>query len=163
MSQPELKQYVDLTVADFERHPVWIGCHIADYDEPWYEQTDEETFRPWTGGLPVDPSEPMLLVRATIELHDGSRHPGFVTPSLDDGDIGSQQPQIFVAGQRFGFWGGILGVDATERQAFYTAVGRNAGDVFPARFFFDPGLATGVSGTVEGFYRSLREGIEIDR
>jgi hypothetical protein len=163
MSGPELKQYADLTVEDFDRHPVWIGCHIADYDEPWYEETDEETFRAWIGALPVDPSEPMLLVRATIELHDGSRYPGFVTPSLDDSDIGSQQPQIFVAGQRFGFWGGMFGADATERQVFYSAIGKRAGDVFPVRFFFDPSLSKGVAGTLEGFYRSLPEGFRIER
>lgn len=50
MEKPELKQFGDLTHEDFDRHPVWIGCHVADYDELWYEDTDEETFRPWTGG-----------------------------------------------------------------------------------------------------------------
>lgn len=48
-----------------------------DYDEPWYDQTNEETFRPWTGSLPVSPAEGMLLVRAVFECADGSRHPGF--------------------------------------------------------------------------------------
>jgi hypothetical protein len=83
MTKPELKQFGDLTAADFERHPVWIGCHTADYEEPWYEQTDEETFRPRTGDLPADPSEGMLLVRATIQLRDGTTLPGFVTPAFE--------------------------------------------------------------------------------
>ena len=44
MEKPGLKQFGELVPADFERHPVWIGCHVADYEEPWYEETDEETF-----------------------------------------------------------------------------------------------------------------------
>ena len=81
MARPELKQFGDLSQGDFERYPVWIGCHTADYGESWYEDTDEETFRPWSGALPTSPSEGMLLVRAVIELRDGIRHPGFVTPA----------------------------------------------------------------------------------
>src|SRR5438874_1972957 len=76
----ELKQFGELDAEDFQRHPVWIGCHTADYGRPWHEDTDDETFRPYSGKLPVDPSEGMLLVRAVIELKDGSRYPGFVTP-----------------------------------------------------------------------------------
>jgi hypothetical protein len=89
---------------------VWVGCHTADYDEPWYEDTDEETFRPWTGKLPADAPEGMLLVKATFELVDASRHPGFITPAPNPDDIGTQQPYIFVGDQCFGFWGGIVGV-----------------------------------------------------
>ena len=81
---------------------MWVGCHTLDYDEPWYENTDEETFRPWTGKLPADASAGMLLVKATLELHDGSRHPGFVTPALKEGDLGTQQPQIFAGNRRLG-------------------------------------------------------------
>jgi hypothetical protein len=107
LAKPELKQFGDLARADFSRYPVWIACHTADYGEPWYEETDEETFRPWTGALPVSPSEGMLLVRATLELRDASRHPGFVTPAFKK-DLGALQPQIFVGDRRFGFWGGMF-------------------------------------------------------
>jgi hypothetical protein len=85
MSTPELKQFGDLVEADFVQHPVWIGCHTADYDEPWYDETDEETFRPWIGSGSPGPSEGMLLVRATIELSDGTAFPGFVTPAFEEG------------------------------------------------------------------------------
>ena len=30
LSKPELKQFGDLSPGDFDRHPVWIGCHTAD-------------------------------------------------------------------------------------------------------------------------------------
>lgn len=167
MPTPELKQFGDLTREDFERYPVWIGCHTADYDEPWYDDTDEQTFRPWTGDLPADASKGMLLVRATIELQDGSRHPGFTTPSPKPGDdLGTQQPQIFAGGQRFGFWGGILGVPAAVRQSLYALLGKTGDTVFPLRFTVDPRLATGnASGDVQGFYRfNLRErSVQIER
>ncbi|SPE33518.1 conserved hypothetical protein [Acidobacteriia bacterium SbA2] len=164
MARPELKQFADLIPTDFERHPVWIGCHTADYDEPWYDDTDEQTFRPRTGKLPANPSEGMLLVTASLELHDGTRYNGFVTPAQNPGDLATQQPQIFVGGRRFQFWGGIFGVREEERKAFYAALGKNADDVFPLRFSVDPSLATGAtSGQIEGFYRFSRRSVRVDR
>jgi hypothetical protein len=58
--KPELKQFGDLCPADFERYPVWIACHTEDFAEPWFNETDEETFRPWSGALPVAPSDGKL-------------------------------------------------------------------------------------------------------
>jgi hypothetical protein len=164
MTTPELKQFGDLTPQDFERHPVWIGCHTADYDEPWYENTDEQTFRPWTGELPADASKGMLLVKATLELRDGSRHAGFVTPASNEGDLATQQPQIFAANQRFNFWGGIFGIPEDGRKALYAALGKSRDEVFPLRFSADPSLATRVTtGQVDGFYRIARRGAQVER
>ncbi|HET7292718.1 MAG TPA: hypothetical protein VFM88_09845, partial [Vicinamibacteria bacterium] len=142
--RPELKQFGDLTPADFERHPVWIGCHTADYDEPWYEETDEETFRPRIGALPADPSEGMLLVRATAALADGSRLPGFLTPAFEADDLGPLQPQVFVGGRMFSFWGGMFGVPDEARRQFYRAVGKPAEAVFPMEVAAEPALCSGV-------------------
>ena len=25
---------------------MWVGCHLLDYDEAWYEETYKDTFRP---------------------------------------------------------------------------------------------------------------------
>jgi hypothetical protein len=80
MNTPEFKQFGDLVQSDFERYPVWIGCHTVDGDEPWYDETDEETFRPWNGSLPTGPSEGMLLVRATMEFADGTLYLGSSRP-----------------------------------------------------------------------------------
>lgn len=163
MEKPDLRQFGDLTLEDFDRHPVWIGCHTADNGEPWYEDTDEETFRPWTGNLPAGATEGMFLVKATIELADGSRHPGFVTPAVTPGDLGAQQPQIFAGGRRVRFWGGIRGVPVIERQALYGALGRDPDAIFPLKFSVDPRLATGeTGGEVSGFYRFvLRDGTRL--
>jgi hypothetical protein len=46
MGVPILSQFGDLTSEDFDRDPVWVGCHTVDADEPWIDDTDEETFRP---------------------------------------------------------------------------------------------------------------------
>ena len=155
--KPELKQFGDLTPADFERCPVWIACHTEDFAEPWFNETDEETFRPWTGALPVGPSDGMSLVRTTFELHDGSRHDGFLTPAFKEGDLRILQPHLFVSGESFGFWGGMAGVRIDQRTAFYEALGKGPEAIFPIRFSTAPNLATGVAaGQVDGFYRGTR-------
>jgi hypothetical protein len=157
-TMPELKQFGDLHPADFDMHPVWVNCHGADYEETWYDETDEETFRPWTGELPVNQADGMFLVRAAFELRDGSRLKGFVTSAFHETDLGVLQPHIFVGERGFGFWGGMFGVPDEEKLAFYAALGKDAHAVFPARFATDPGLATGaVAGQVDGFYRGSRE------
>jgi hypothetical protein len=163
MDKPELKQFGDLTRDDFVRHPVWIGCHSADHDEPWYEDTDEETFRPWTGELPADASAGMLLVMATLELRDGSRHVGFVTPDPDEGGLGTIQPQIFAGHQRFGFWGGRRGIPAEQRQDLYFALQKTPAKIFPLRYSVDPALVTRtVTGQVDGFYRKTAQGPQVE-
>lgn len=80
--RPELVQFGDLTPSHFHRHPVWIQCHVPDYDEPWYGDTDEETFRPFLESLPAGPESGMLLVHAVLTLADGTRLEGFVTPAF---------------------------------------------------------------------------------
>jgi hypothetical protein len=171
MTTPELRQFGTLEAEDFDRHPVWIGCHTADYGKPWYGQSDEETFRPWIGKLPVDPAEGIFLVRAVIQLRDGSRYPGFVTPAIEAKDgsaeerahlLGTQQPHIFSGDRTFGFWGGMSGVAREAQQALYAMLGKNPQAIFPLRFSADHDLATGVtSGYVNGFYRRSSDGIQI--
>jgi hypothetical protein len=163
MAKPELKQFGDLLPADFDRHAVWINCHSSDYEEPWYEETDEETFRPWNGLLPVSPADGMLLVRAVLVLADGTRFPGFVTPASREEDLGTQQPQIFIGQRQFGFWGGVLGVPEAERKALYAALGRSRDAVFPLRFNADPKLASGiVEGRIDGFYRQVKSDVRVE-
>jgi hypothetical protein len=161
--QPELKQFGDLSPADFERYPVWIACHTEDFAEPWFNETDEETFRPWTGPLPVSPSDGMLLVRARFELHDGSHHDGFLTPAFGEGEIGTLHPHLFVGDKSFGFWGGIFGLSAERRSAFYKALGKGPEAIFPIRFSADLNLAIGVvTGRIDGFYKGTRN-LKIER
>jgi hypothetical protein len=155
MRRPLLKQYSDLTSTDFKRHPVWVDCHSTDYGKPWYSDTTEETFRQWVGPFPADPSEGgIFLVCADFQLSDGTICAGFVTPARRLNDLGTIQPQMFVARRRFSFWGGLFGIPAEERRKFYTAIKRSAKAIFPIRFWALDGLTKGIAlGWVEGFYR----------
>jgi hypothetical protein len=177
MSLPVLKQITDLSFSDFERHPAWIGVHNIDFGQPWYDSSDEETFRSWTGALPVAAETGVVLVRASVELHDGGTYPGAIAAvdsnwdrppgpgvrsiSARFGDsmlvlLGIQQPRIFVGQEAFTFWGGRLGVPSERRQALYTALGKMPTSIFPLRFSADPQFATGIlTGQVNGFYRSI--------
>jgi hypothetical protein len=150
--RPLLRQAGALAARDFAKHPVWVHCHVVDYDEPWYEETDEETFRPWLGGLPVSPLHAIFLVSAQFVFADGSTHAGFVTPASHPDDLATMQPHVFIGGECFGFWGGMPGVSAKIRLRFYRAVG--GARAFPAAFAGKPNLTQGVAaGTVNGFYR----------
>ena len=152
---PLLKQFGDLRPSDFEQHPVWVSCHVIDYDEPWYDQTDEETFRAWTGHLPVDPSETMFLVRATLTATDGTRYSGFVTPQHAGGpaDLATMQPQLFSeSGKLIGFWCGMFEPDARTKAQIYSELNTDAKRLFPIRFAADAKLANGqVAGEIPGF------------
>jgi len=163
--RPELVQFADLTRAHFVSHPVWILCHTADYDEPWYDDTDEETFRPWLGSVPGSPEENIFLVRATLTLADGRTFSGFITPQHQDGalELGTIQPQMFLAsGERCGFWDGMFKRDPGDRKFFYDALGADPQKIFPIRFKADPGLATGiVSGTIPGFCCCPKDEVEV--
>jgi hypothetical protein len=166
-----MKQQSDLTPADFGRHPVWIGVHNYDTDEPWYEQSDEETFRPWAGPLPFSGDRGVVLVASRFELADGSIYSGYCRALPEDCDVapapawstwhgGSQlsvlallNPTIFVDGHPFDFHLGIPERRKNRVIQFYTTIGKKPTDVFPLRFAADKTLAIGItSGKLEGFF-----------
>lgn len=163
MIPPHIKPFSEIVASDFEEHPVWVSCHSVDYDEPWYDEVDEEACRPWTGSLPVDPEEDMYLVRASCTLADGSVHAGFLTPSVE-ADMGTMQPHMFADNQRYGFWGGMLGVPKRERKKFYKLLGLKAKSVFPIHMEADSKLASGlVAVKVEGFYKMPEDDVKIEQ
>lgn len=156
-TRPLLRQFGELTAESFDAHPVWVQCHVIDYDEPWHDDTDEETFRPWDGVLPVDPSHAIFLVAAQIVFAYGSTHPGFLTPSDASGDVASLQPHVFVGGEVFGFWGGAPGVPEVARVNFYRAAGE-AARVMPISCSASSSLAGGIlSCRIAGFYRYAQD------
>jgi hypothetical protein len=160
MTSPTLKQFGNLSALDFDASPVWVQCHVIDYDEPWYDDTDEETFRVLDNGLPVDPvNGPTYLVSAEFEL--AARTPllrGFLTP-LPDGalDLGLMQPHIFMPSGRLGaFWLGMFGQPDLDFYNELLAIGEPA---FPIRFSALPRLCLGLAtGAIEGFYRWSEHG-----
>lgn len=166
MKKPVLKQFADLSAKDFETHPVWVACHTVDHDESWFDPHDEDTFRPWTGTLPVDPADGMFLVRATMTCADGTPLGGFVTPAdLDSGeDLGLIQPHVFVGDRPCGFWCGVVEVPAERKAAFYRALGKDAARVFPLQYAPLAELTAGVaSGVLMGFYTRVMREIQVYR
>lgn len=154
-NKPLLKQFGDLTPNDFSKQPVWIQCHVVDYDEPWYEETDEETFRPWTGPLPVGPEEGMLLVRANFTLADGRQLSGFITPQdkSEPLNLGRVQPQMFLpSGKRCDSWDGMIKRSKEYRVAIYDELGHEKNAIFPIRFSAEDRFAEGqTTGLIPGF------------
>lgn len=145
------KSFGDLTAEDFAAHPIWIGCHGADADEPWYDETDEESFRPWDGAVPIDASAEAFLVRATATTAGGAELPAFLTPVRSAPTLAEMQPHVFVGGEQFGFWLGTTLGEATVAE-FYAALAPIA-EVFPLRVAAEPRIVSGPCEiTVDGFY-----------
>jgi hypothetical protein len=160
--KPELKQFGTLTQADFGRFPVWASVHSLDYDESWYDETDEETFRPWSGELPIDPSLGMFLVRSEMSFADGTKFIGFITPAIGPGEVaeselGTVQPYLFSKNGTFvTFWGGMFGFTDEVKKTTYDLLERTAGQIFPIRFRAESGLTTGKQvGEIRGFYKII--------
>jgi hypothetical protein len=152
---PTLKQFGDLSRGDFEVHPVWVACHTVDYEAPWYDDTDEETFRPWTDALPVDPADGMFLVRAGVTFADGTQAEGFLTPAFEAGDMGTMQPHVFVGDRTFGFRGGMFGVPPQVQSELLELTAKSANQIFPVRVHGQPGLSEGaVDAEVPGWLQA---------
>jgi len=164
-STPILKQFGDLTTADFVKHPVWASVHSLDYNEPWFDDCDEETFGPWTGRLPVTPEDGMFLVRAKLTLADGRHLDGFVTPQIasEPANLGTMQPQMFLpSGQRCDFWDGMFKRDAKDRAVLYRELGTDPMAIFPIKFAAVHGLADGrVAGSIPGFCWCPEDKVEV--
>lgn len=163
--RPLIKQFGELGPNDFKQHPVWASCHSFDYGQPWYDDTDEESFRPWTGELPIGPEEGMLLVSATFQMADGRSAKGFMTPQHieDEADLGTTQPHMFLtSGEVASFWDGIKQQPANVRSRLYQCLGSDPKRIFPISFAADEGLATGrVSGVIPGFCWKPKDKVEV--
>ena len=177
-----MKQEYQLTAADFVRYPVWIGVHNYDSDEAWYDEADEETYRPWTGALPFAEKRGIVLVRATFELADGSTLPGYCSPRSEDWDVAPApymtksgivtlrswsathggtklslmallNPSVFVGCDAVGFHLGAPSIRADRVRQFYSLIGKRPSDVFPVKFAADKKFATGIgSGQLDGLF-----------
>jgi hypothetical protein len=149
MPRPILKQYRDLLRADFERAPVWVCVHGLDDVEPWYDETDELTYRPWDGALPFprpDPEGPMTVVWCDFTLADTSRLPGFCVPPVvgsdKSEDLSYTHPQLFLPdGTVTGFWFGAA-ASVADKARVYAALRKRAAEVFPIRYGAAAGVVT---------------------
>ena len=129
-----------------------------------YDDTDEETFRPWLGDFPVG-AEETFLVSARLIFADGAKFHGFVTPADSCEGIrgmGRIQPQVFApSGERFAFWHGAFR-DAESERRFYYAFAKTTEQVFPVRFHPLDGLTSCVAaGAIPGFL-SIPDGDSVE-
>jgi hypothetical protein len=86
---PILKQSSDLMPGDFRSNPVWVGVRYFDHGQPWYENADDQTYRAWTGPLPlqIERQFPFVRVLATFRLADGSEFDGCFNPASPNWDV----------------------------------------------------------------------------
>lgn len=110
MPPPKLKQFGELLPSDFQNCSVWVCVHGLDTAEDWYEETDEETVRPWQGSKPVDPEDGTFLIAAVFHLASGEKANGFYTPSNTRSDeLSWAQPRIFTPrDEQMLFWLGMF-------------------------------------------------------
>lgn len=162
--RPSLKQFGTLTSQDFADYPVWVFSNLEDQDKDWFDdavdegELDEETARPWTGPLPIDPNASIFLVQAQFTLADGSSLSGFVTPlSRSTGNseesMGTAQPHLFMpSGALVGLWQGMF-PDPSQLDRLLSELGKSSSEVFPISWSVDPTVTDGVTtGVLQGFY-----------
>jgi hypothetical protein len=153
--RPTLKQFLELRQSDFDNYPIWVNCHVVDYDEDWYDDTDEETFRPWTSDIPVSPDDTMYIVAAKFQFADGTTMNGFLTPDngqKEENELGSLQPNLLTVDGPIGFWTGMFPFDVERKKGIYKRLNKSADQLFPIKFKSHDGLTSqAVIGTINGF------------
>jgi hypothetical protein len=149
------KQVYELTVEDFETHPVWEFAS----DEESEEGQDEATVRPYSQSGPANAADGMLVVRALITLADGTQLKGYLTPPPPrSNDIGSIQPEIVTPKGNVSFWYGVRKPSPEIISKAYEILGKESAGVFPVHFTSDVEVVGGpVAGTLNGFmYTDLK-------
>lgn len=146
------KQVYELTAVDLETHPVWEHC----LDETGTAGQDEATVRPYDAGGEPLAYVGLVIVRATLTLANGRRHPGFVyyvPPQSPCGALADLQPQAITPHGQVMFWYGLLQPPPDTLADAYRKLGADAAGVFPLRYASEVPLATGpVTGEISGFH-----------
>jgi hypothetical protein len=140
----------ELTPEDFQRCPVWEFA----LDEEGEPGQDETTVRPYQAGHILNPSDETFLIRASFTLADGTKLPGFLTPSASkDFDLGTIQPVVLLADGPLVLWCGSIAPSLQEISSDYSRLGKNAAvQVFPMCFRSEVAFVGGpIGGTVPGF------------
>jgi len=143
------KQVYELTLHDLATFPIWE----FRLDQEGQDGHDESTVAPYTACGALDPADRMFVVRAVFTLADGSRMQGYFTPPIrDDAGIGTLQPTIVTERGQVRFWCGTAAPGVKRLAQNYAFLGKDAAQVFPARFESDVELVGGpVKGSVAGF------------
>ena len=128
----------ELTLADLSAFPVWEYAS----DEEGMDGQDETTVRPVNAGLPIQPENWSLHIRAIFTLADGTKMTGFLTvSSMDINDLGYTQPVIVTNRGQVFFWLGSVAQDDYPSLAYQT-LGHMKTTTFPIHVRTDDGILT---------------------
>jgi len=151
MSVPRIrKQVYELTPEDLQRCPIWEYA----LDEEGEEGQDEATVRPVEPNGLLDPEHGSYIVRAILNLADGTRFTGYMnTPFQGDIGLGTLQPVIVVPTGQIVFWWGMIQPSATDiAESFKRLDKASPRQIFPLKFTSDVGMVGGpVEGEISGF------------
>lgn len=88
MGAPLLKDRASLIRTDFDGNPIWVRVQDYDKDQPWFQGSTDQTYRPWDGPLPLQPRTPypFVLLAASFRLSNGDCYPGYFQPVREDWD-----------------------------------------------------------------------------
>ena len=157
---PEFKLFDELTARDFITTPIWIDCHLSDFEQPWYDELDDEAFRPWTGQFPV-PDELACLVSTNFTTSNDILLEGFIEHGFDeraDADFPSFRPRAFLDEKdRIDFWHGNVYQFGAEQlnadmQKLQMRCNAELDAILPVHFSAKAGLLQNeISGSIKGF------------
>ena len=157
---PIFRNCDDISPGDFEQHPVWVSCHLVDYDEPWYDDVDEEEFRALESGLPID-RDTVAYISATFHTAKGIELSGYIEnwgEPTGRNSLLDYSPTLFgPAGNRISFWHGNtyeFGTDHLDQcmSQFREAVGGPLKEHFPLTCKIDSRIfGDEITTTFEGF------------
>lgn len=133
-----LKNFLELTLQDFKTYPIWVQCHIIDYSNYWYEQTQEDTVRPYTGPKPAVLNYCFLMLAEFI-FNDGTEFEGFTSPADKIGSI--VNARVFINNKQEFFWHGGLKPTQQEIDDFYQRIQKKHADIFPVKVQIKNSLA----------------------
>lgn len=172
------KLYDNLSERDLLRSPVWVDCHLVDYERWWYELVGEEWVRPLQKGEAIQ-QHGVYFERCTIIDRFSREHMGMVdrcvgrprsagVRSVSDWLL-DLMPMVIRGKQKIGFWGGLshqLGLDFIRRDvaALREILELSGSELFPLEVRTRKGpFGDELSVVIDGFYGFINDQREIAR
>ena len=167
-NSPIFRNCDEIAPSDFAEHPIWVSCHLVDYEETWYDDVDEEAFRAHVAALPIDRSM-VAYISAKFITSNGTELSGYIEnwgESNDRNTVLDFSPTIFgVDGYRIDLWHGATYQFGTERMEkcmseFRKLAGGALNDHFPINCSIDSSIfGRELKLTFEGFGSYVAEGV----
>lgn len=83
---------------------VWVWIHCIDYDEPWYDDCDEEDYRVYSGGYPIKEDS----VYGEAKINNSTHIVQIVNYMGEENEnvLINYQPQIWIDDEWYELWHG---------------------------------------------------------